>query len=340
MLREVVLSGETQTSRSLIQEHLNHEATCHLLSSSTTSQVTVKTVLALSEIREQLTNNTEREEDHHEVDLTSSDSPVVLVLFNIDAVGQTVSLNQSLATPISGHFEGLRPNSFLKLERFYFYSVGEESLIFIKSFQEITSVLNIVCDTASNLNINEKKEWLVLSRSNICRNPKKPGLYFFVLCQDSNNERFIFKINRVSKYFLMGETKAFSVKDEKISLLETESFELNKYYGNLPVFDIDDDDVEILPKKFSELNKIYYNLREVELIPLDEPVNIRSVVIERGGDLGRTESLSSKICFKISAEEDLSVTYNLYLPSSSSSCELIWPGKLHTICSNLRYLIS
>ena len=88
-----------------------------------------------------------------------------------------------------------------------------------------------------------------------------------------------------------------------------------------------DNGIEILNKKVKEMSKEeeYYDLKDVDLIPLEEPVSISCVVLERTSTVHQTDNLPHKASLKISAEEDLSLAYNLYL-SSSSYCGLLLPG--------------
>ena len=327
LLREVV-GGGSQSNRSLIQEYLNHDQACNLSAAPSSSQVTVRSVLTLTELRDLLTNNPAENEASNDVDLTDPEAPAVFVKFNVDPLGQSVCADNKETVPTVGNFEGLRLNSVIKLERFRLLFDGEESFIFLEKFKEMSPKcdMDMFCDITAGLNITEKKEFCILSKSNILRNLRKPGLYFYVLCKDSSGERSIFKINKVTKYYLMRENETFGVQDQKISL-ESERFELSKYYGNLPLFQVCGDDLDILERKTADITKEVesYDLREVDVIPIEEPVNITAVVIEKNSETCQTESISSKICLKISAEEDLSIAYNLYL-ASNLSCGFISSG--------------
>ena len=330
LLREVV-GSESQSNRSLIQEYLNHDQACNLSVVSRSSQVTVRSVVTLAELRDLLINNPSENEASSEVDLTDTEAPAVFVKVNVDPLGQSVCADNKETLPTVGNFEGLRLNSVIKLERFKFLSDGEERFIFLESFREISPKcdMDIFCDITAGLNITEKKQFCILSKSNILRNLRKPGLYYYVLCKDTNGERSIFKINKVTKYYLMKENKSFLVQDQKLSLLESERFEFSKYYGDLPLFQVCCDDLDILDRKTADITKEVqcYDLREVDVIPIEEPVNITAVVIEKNMEPCQTENISSKLCLKISAEEDLSLTYNLYL-ASYFSCGFISPGQL------------
>ena len=134
----------------------------------------------------------------------------------------------------------------------------------------------------------------------------------------------------------MNENKSFRVQEQKISLLDSERFELSNYYGNLPLFQVCCEDLDIPDKEMEDVSREpeYYDLREVDAIPIEEPVNLTAVVIEKNIETSQTENISSKLCLKISAEEDLSLTYNLYLPSYLSF-GLISPGLLLTITTHL-----
>ena len=329
LLREVV-RGESPSNRSLIQEYLNHDQACHLSKAPGGSQVTVRPVLGLAELRDLLANNPAENGANTEVDLTDTAAPAVFVKVNLDPLGQSVCLDNNETFPAFGNFEGLRLNSVIKLERFKLLSEGEEKFIFLESFREVSakSDIDAFCDITAGLNLTEKREFCILSKSNVMRNLRKPGLYYYVLCKDTDGERSIFKINKVSQYYLMKETKSFRVQEQKIYLLESERFELSKYYGTLPLFQVCCDDIDIIDVTTEDVTKEaeFYDLREVDVIPIEEPVNLTALVIEKNTETCQTEDISSKLCLKISSEEDLSLTYNLYL-APYISCGFISPGQ-------------
>ena len=323
LLKELVAGDESQSVRSLPQECLLHDVTCPLASPPAT-QPTVRPLLSLAELRSLLNNNMDTHEHLTDTHVHLTDTHAVFAILKVDSAGHTVCGDKTDSIQVSGNFEGLRLNSsILKVESFTFHSEGDEMQIFLENYKEISPDSDIVCDMTSSLGICEAREYLVSCRSNIHVN-RKGAQYFFVLCNDQNGERLIFKINKVSKYYLMGEHKLFRVKGQKISLLESESYEINKYYGNLPLFEVGEDAVEILTKRVKEVaaDKKYYDLKNADLIPLDEPVNIKAVVVERSRETCQTDSLSSKLCLKISPE-DLSVSYNMYLASGSSYGRLL-----------------
>ena len=266
-----------EQDRSLIQEFVNHDHWC-FLSRERSSDPRLCPLISLQELYEMLENNLTDNEGWTDLCFEEEN---LFAEFRLDAQGRTVIADRVTKLPAIGEFNNISLGTILKIEELKIRRNKEETIIVVKKYKSD----NNICDKLDNLDLNDEEDnnYHVLAKSQIFRVPQSQDLFFFLLCDNSFEEKVVLKTRNVDKYFMIHPGQSFNVSNTSLHLLDNEVISVCPYFGRHPVFDIGCEEVRIQKqdRNIKTLDRSsFYDIRHLDLIPLEEPVNMVATVNE------------------------------------------------------------
>ena len=324
LLRVSLRNIKSKLSRSLTKEFIDHPNFCSLNVLSNSKHV-VRPFMTLEQLSNLIYNNfnalSEDEVQEMEMDFdVQGESSLLIGILQLDHDGRIVLKDETADFLMIGDFKE-ELGHFLEIQKLTIFKEKDGNFFLnVHQFKNLGTFEKIPSTISSNTEMPKscRRNCLVIAKGPVRRDDQNGFNSFLIFCEEEEQGKMILRIRVLTKYLLIRQDSRliFSHKSscfKKIDQFSSKEFEAKNVVGQIPWFEVREEVTLDLEERNKSIPTLEYTLANVGLIPDEEIVNIKGLVVSIEDD--DTKNLSDRKILLILADqvETESSHYTFYL---------------------------